>query len=397
NSAASQNSQTLHSGDIETNYSLEQAERVKRAADMVLRYVAATAETGILHTMPKMVLAVGEAEVERLRARYLMLRALFPAMRWLGARGVAQMEPEVGRPDGRLRQEPLAALALPASPCAVDFAALAYSFLRQAARYCRRFTLKLRCPVRQIERSDAAWRLQLDGAALYADCVAVCAGAYSLGFAHRLDLGQAFSLLPVAGSFFYAPRRVRGKVYTLQSERLPFAAVHADPDILWPDRMRLGPTALILPLLERRRWRSLFDYLRLIGWDATLLRTLAHLMRERELRRYALRNLLYEVPGLRTHAFVHEAAKILPGLRASELRPARGCGGLRPQLIDKRAQRLYFGPAWIGGEGISFQVTPSPGASSCLAQAVEEAGRITAYLGRGIRREALVTDLGTHA
>ena len=39
NSASTMNSQTLHFGDIETNYTFEKAKRVKRMADMVMKYL----------------------------------------------------------------------------------------------------------------------------------------------------------------------------------------------------------------------------------------------------------------------------------------------------------------------------------------------------------------------
>src|ERR1035437_8140840 len=39
NSASYNNSQTLHCGDIETNYSFEKAKCVKQMADMVMKYV----------------------------------------------------------------------------------------------------------------------------------------------------------------------------------------------------------------------------------------------------------------------------------------------------------------------------------------------------------------------
>ena len=39
NSASTKNSQTLHFGDIETNYSFEKAKSVKRMADMVMKYL----------------------------------------------------------------------------------------------------------------------------------------------------------------------------------------------------------------------------------------------------------------------------------------------------------------------------------------------------------------------
>ncbi len=38
NSKGTSNSQTIHCGDIETNYTLQKAKKVKRTADMVVKY-----------------------------------------------------------------------------------------------------------------------------------------------------------------------------------------------------------------------------------------------------------------------------------------------------------------------------------------------------------------------
>ena len=63
NSKATNNSQTIHCGDIETNYTLEKAVRVKRTAEMIVHYAdlldPATRERCVFRT-PKMVLGVGE-------------------------------------------------------------------------------------------------------------------------------------------------------------------------------------------------------------------------------------------------------------------------------------------------------------------------------------------------
>ncbi|MCS6786942.1 MAG: FAD-dependent oxidoreductase [Thiobacillaceae bacterium] len=394
NSAASQNSQTLHCGDLETNYTLDKAAEVRRAAGMVLRYVEVTGEGGILQRMPKMVLAVGEAEVELLRGRFEPLRTLFPDLRLLDTAGVAAVEPEVGRPGGRLRREPLMALARPPTPCAADFGALTVSLLRQAQHLHPRLDLRLNCRVQAIEPAPSAHRLRLPDGVIEARCVAVCAGAHSLAFAHALGHGRRYAILPVAGSFYHAPLKVRGKVYTVQDARLPFAAIHADPDITQPQRMRLGPTALAVPFLERRRWASVPQFLRMLRVNADVAATFAHVLGQPHLRRYALRNLLYELPLLGVRAFVREARKILPDLRVVELRYAHGHGGLRPQLLDLEARRLHFGPAKIAvADGLLFNITPSPGATSCLANAVEDAAGITAQLGRRLRQEEIERDL----
>ena len=63
NSNAHNNSQTLHCGDIETNYSLEKAAKVKVASDLTLRYIQRIAEDEKMsRCYGKMLLGVGEEE-----------------------------------------------------------------------------------------------------------------------------------------------------------------------------------------------------------------------------------------------------------------------------------------------------------------------------------------------
>lgn len=67
NTNARSNSQTLHCGDIETNYTLEKAIQVKRTANMLVRYAEQIDKNDFLFKYPKMILAVGEAECDRLQ------------------------------------------------------------------------------------------------------------------------------------------------------------------------------------------------------------------------------------------------------------------------------------------------------------------------------------------
>ncbi|MDA3909656.1 MAG: malate:quinone oxidoreductase, partial [Sulfurimonas sp.] len=61
---------------------------------------------------------------------------------------------------------------------------------------------------------------------------------------------------------------------------------------------------------------------------------------------------------------------------------AKGFGGVRPQILDKKNQKLMLGEASINtGEGIIFNMTPSPGATSCLGNAVRDVEAICEYLG----------------
>lgn len=69
NSSPKNNSQTLHFGDTETNYSLQHALPVREAGVMLANYVQARGERRLHRLTRRMVLAVGVDEVARLRRR----------------------------------------------------------------------------------------------------------------------------------------------------------------------------------------------------------------------------------------------------------------------------------------------------------------------------------------
>jgi malate dehydrogenase (quinone) len=395
NSNARANSQTLHCGDIETNYSLERAREVKTVASMVTRYAARDPEADrYLRVYPKMVLAVGEGEVAELTRRHEAFAGSFPYLELWDARRIAEVEPNVATMDGALRREPIAASGCLGEACAVDYGKLSESFVRRAQEQSVRSDLHLRTRVRRVAQRDGQFEVVTDHETFRAPAVAVCAGAHSLFLAHGMGYGLEYAILPVAGSFYYVTRPMSAKVYTLQNPKLPFAALHADPDLTRPDAARIGPTALVLPKLERYRPGTYLDFLRVLKPDRGVLDTFAGLLRDPEIRAYIGRNVLFEVPILRKRLFLRDARKIIPSLRLEELRFARGVGGVRPQVIDRRQGRLVLGEAVIDpGGGVVFNVTPSPGASTCLGTAYANARRLTAHLGRRLDEDRLVHEL----
>ena len=135
NSLSSNNSQTLHCGDIETNYTLDKALKVKRAASMLRNY--ATAQPDIDHIIfkfPKMVLAVGEVECEQMRERFKIFSPHYPDLKLLDKKTIAKIEPAVALKDGRLREDEVLALGSTDEYTAVNFEALSCSFVRQAEK-----------------------------------------------------------------------------------------------------------------------------------------------------------------------------------------------------------------------------------------------------------------------
>jgi len=229
-----------------------------------------------------------------------------------------------------------------------------------------------------------------------ADFVVVDAGAHSLYLAHRMGHGTNYGCLPMAGSFYVTTKKIlNGKVYMVQHPKLPFAALHGDPDILLDGFTRFGPTALALPKLERYHGNStVIDFIRTLRFDNNIAKIFKDLLVDKDIRNYVLRNFLFEVPYLNKRLFVKDARKIVPSLGLDEIEYAEGFGGVRPQVLDKTNQKLMLGEASINpGTGILFNMTPSPGATSCLGNAERDVKIVCDYLGKEFDQVAFNKDL----
>jgi len=393
NSHGRNNSQTLHCGDIETNYTLEKALQVQHSARMVERYAEAQPEREqLLYRYPKMALGVGEHECAELRERFERFSPHYPGMRLLEREPIAEVEPKLV--EGR--KEEIVALATQDETSAVDFNALARSFAAQAQQQGgERVELQLGAEVKQLRSTGDGYHLKTNNGELHADFVVVSAGGHSLLYAQRLGYGLEYSCLPIAGSFYYTPQVLNGKVYTVQNPKLPFAAIHGDPDIVEQGKTRFGPTALALPLLERHNIRTFTEYLEVLRPDMDVARVMMNLLGEREIRNYMLKNTLFEVPLIRKRLFLKDAQKIVPSLKLEDLTFAKGIGGVRPVLIDKPNRKLHLGEARIAPQdaGIIFNMTPSPGATSCLGNAENDLNLIAEYLHCNVRHDLLQTEL----
>ena len=392
NSLSSNNSQTLHCGDIETNYTLEKALKVQRAARMLANYCLSQPDREhLIYRYPKMVLGVGARECRLLRDRYETLSLHYPHLQLLEKKQIARIEPAVvSTRDGRLREDQVVALGSASEYCAVNFEALSRSFVRQAQAVSgKRVDVRYSETVRHITVADGRFLVETQDTGYQSRTLVVCAGGHSLKLAQDLGYGLHYSCLPVAGSYYFTPQILNGKVYTVQNDQLPFAAIHGDPDVLVPGKTRFGPTALILPILERYNYRTLPDFLRVLRFDRRVARVLWDLFRVRDIRNYMLKNVLFEVPLIRKLLFLRDVRKIVPGLRLRDLSFARRVGGIRPQLIDKRAGRLLMGEAKIDtGSGAIFNMTPSPGGTSCMENAEIDMRIIAQHLGACIDEQA---------
>lgn len=396
NSHGRNNSQTIHCGDIETNYTLDKARKVKSAAAMLVNFAKALPDSDqIIFKYPKMVLGIGEKQCRLLRERYQVFRDLFPEMKLLEKADIGAVEPNAVMVDGRMRPEPCVALAVLDDYSAVDYTRLAEAFVRESKSHTdKTLDFYFNTEVNDIVEKDGVFSIISEDQVIKARSVVVSAGGHSLLLAQKMGYGLDYSCLPVAGSFYFTPKKLNGKVYTVQNDKLPFAAIHGDPDVLIEGKTRFGPTALLLPLLERYNNKTFFDFLRVLRLDSRVLRVFWDLFKVKDIRGYIFKNFLYEVPVLRRWLFLKEARKIVPSLQFKDVTFAKGFGGVRPQLIDKKAGRLQLGEAKINpGNGIIFNMTPSPGGTSCLENAEIDMRFVAGRLGLPIDEQKLAVRL----
>jgi malate dehydrogenase (quinone) len=381
NSSPRMNSQTLHFGDIETNYTLDKAKKVKRYADMVMHYLeqekANKGDEALFIKVPKMVLAVGKDQVQTLHDRYPSFGQLFPNLKMIGKEEIGKMEPRIL--ECRNPEEELLALVTE-DGYTVDFRKLSHSFANNAKAINPDISIYLSTKVEKITRAGNNFLIKTDKGELEAEAVVVTAGSHSLIFAKSLGYGKTFSILSMAGSFYTGPKVLNGKVYTMQVPKLPFAAVHGDPEVHNENITRFGPTAKPIFFLERYNYSTFWEYWKTFGFSIKPILSIFKISSDRVIFNYLLKNVVYDFPWIGKRSFLREIKKIVPNVKLGEIKFARKVGGTRPQIINNTTRKLELGEAKILGEKIIFNITPSPGASTCLGNAFEDTSKLMEFL-----------------
>ena len=396
NSASYNNSQTLHFGDIETNYSIDKARSVKRMADMVMKYLESEKNLSegkkLFSRYSKMVLAVGSAQVQELKKRYPPFSELFPKLKMIEKEEIGKIEPRVleGRDPG---QEILALVT--EDGYTVDFKRLCHSFVDNALRKNPDLDIHLDTKLIKISKDEDLYTVLTNKGELKSSVVIIAAGGHSLMIAKSLGYGKNLAILSMAGSFYTAPKVLNGKVYTIQVPKLPFAAIHGDPEVHSEQITRFGPTAKPIFELERHNMSTFFEYWKTFGMGLSPILSLLKIVSDKILFNYIFINFLYDLPFIGKRLFIKEVRKIVPSLKLSELRYAKGIGGTRPQIVNNTTRKLEMGEAKLSGERIIFNITPSPGASTCLGNAYTDTSTIIEFLGNKYKfnKEAFEKDL----
>jgi len=340
----------------------------------------------------KMVLAVGTGQVQELKKRYPAFSELFPKLKMIEREEIGKIEPRVleGRDPG---QEILALVT--EDGYTVDFKRLCHSFVDNALRKNPDLEIHLNTKLIKISKSEDQFTVLTSKGEVRASVVVIAAGGHSLLIAKSLGYGKNLSVLSMAGSFYTAPKVLNGKVYTLQKAKLPFAAIHGDPEVHSEEITRFGPTAKPIFQLERYNWSTFFEYWKTFGLGIRPIMSLLNIIFDKVLFSYIVVNFLYDLPFIGKRLFIRQIRKIVPSLKLKELRYAKRIGGTRPQIVNNTTRKLEMGEAKLTGDRIIFNITPSPGASTCLGNAYSDTSMIIEFLHNKYKfnKEAFEKDL----
>ena len=394
------NSQTIHDGSIETNYTAQKAKKVKLAAQKVTNYALKhNLQNKVIFKTQKMAIGVGDAECEFMHKRHQEFLSVFPDLEWFDKQMIKEIEPSVilgsdGKSD---RPENVVGSGYREAWCAMDFEGLSKDFATRAQEKNPNNKVFLNFWVKDIKRNDEGYYLiSKSGKVITAKFVLVNAGSYSLVLAQSMGYGTDLGCLPIAGSFYFVPDLLKGKVYMVQNPKLPFAAVHGDPDISISGKTRIGPTAIAMPKLERsKHWYSGISFeLGKVDFHREVFGVLFNLLKDAEIRSYVFKNIVFELPYFGKRLFLKNAQKLIPSLKLDDIEYAEGYGKMRPQVVDRTQKQLELGEKKIiTNKGITFNMTPSPGATSCLQNAFVDTQEIVSYLQANFDKERFLRDL----
>jgi L-2-hydroxyglutarate oxidase len=298
----------------------------------------------------KLIVATSEVELGRLEE--LARRAAaneVPGTRLLSGDEIGDVEPHA---------RGIAALHSPGTGV-LDFGAVARALAEDVD--AGGGSVHLGCRVLGSDASGGRIQVRHADGAVTASAAIFCAGLWSDRLA--LDAGAPADprIVPFRGAYRrLRPERrhlVRGSVYPVPDPGLPFLGAHLTRGI--DGEVMIGPSALLAPArdayrLSRPRAR---DLAQILAWPGTW-----------RLARRHWRTGLAELRGAASRsAFAADAARLMPELRAADLR--RGPAGIRAQALGRDGRLVDDFVVHRTERAIHVRNAPSPAATSSLALA----------------------------
>jgi (S)-2-hydroxyglutarate dehydrogenase len=352
------NSGVLHSGLYYKPGSL----KARLAVSGIREMVAFCQEHAVPHEIcGKLVVAVNEAEVPRLRALYERGTANgLKGMRLLNREQMREIEPHVGG---------LEALAVPQEGI-VDYAKVSEGLQKEIEDKGGSVVLKAKVTALQLRNGE--WRVGTTAGDYTADYVINCAGLHCDRLSMLAGEKREVRIVPFRGEYYkIKPERqhlVRNLIYPVSDPQFPFLGVHFTR--LIHGGIEAGPNAVLALAREgdRKTDVKLGDV-----WDALTFSGLWRFLGKHkrmswdELRRSFSRRL-----------FCESLQKLVPELQEADLSP--GGAGVRAQAMSPDGNLLQDFCLLNRPQALHVLNAPSPAATAALTIGAEIANLVAREL-----------------
>lgn len=392
NSDFSKNSKTLHEGFAETNYSIDKMYRMKVAGKLFRNYLSKNdfekfnfKREEIFSYLSYFVLAI-ENEVKFLEEKYKRIVKAFPDVKLLNAKEIEKIEPALM--NGRSKGEKVEAL-YKKDGVSINFGKLSKIFIKEASKSKKKVSYRFNEEVLSLEERDDLYEIKTKKGKYLAKTVFVSSSANSFYLAKKMGYLENYSLVNIRGNYCMYPNVIKSKVYRVQIEKIPFVEIHADPNPFLKDTpVEFGPTAEFV--LSKDYYKDIeFSYiLDEVIKNPSFVRSLYGILKDEEIRKFLTKNVIYRIPIVGKSFFAKQAKKIIPKLKENLLIFRKG--GIRPQLIDNAQRKLILGEKLFVFNNLIFAITPSPGASASLLNAIEVTSLISKMLGKEIYLDSII-------
>ena len=352
------NSGVLHSGLYYKPGSL----KARLAVSGIREMVAFCQEHAVPHEIcGKLVVAVNEAEVPRLRALYERGTANgLEGMRLLNREQMREIEPHVGG---------LEALAVPQEGI-VDYAKVSEGLQKEIEDKGGSVVLKAKVTALQLRNGE--WRVGTIAGDYTADYVINCAGLHCDRLSMLAGEKREVRIVPFRGEYYKirpeSQHLVRNLIYPVPDPQFPFLGVHYTR--LIHGGIEAGPNAVLA--LSREGYRKTDIELGDV-WDALTFSGLWRFLGKHkrmswdELRRSFSRRL-----------FCESLQKLVPELREADLSP--GGAGVRAQAMSPDGNLLQDFCLLNRPQALHVLNAPSPAATAALTIGAEIANLVAREL-----------------
>ena len=352
------NSGVLHCGLYYKPGSL----KAKLAVDGIREMTRFAREHGVRHEIcGKIVLAVEESEVERLRDLHERGKQNgLQGLQWLNREQILEREPSASG---------VGALLVPEEGI-IDFRGVIDKFvelLRKQGNEVRtgvRVTGLLTKGSKQVVLTNAG--------EIEADFVVNCAGLYSDRVFEFTGEKPECKIVPFRGEYFKlkpaASQLVRPLIYPVPNPKLPFLGVHFTRMI--EGGAEAGPSAVLA--LSREGYKKT-DFSLRDTWESITYPGLARFM-----MRFPAATLHELMNSLSSKSFLSNLQRLVPSIRVDDIEP--GEAGVRAQAMNRKGELLMDFSFEDRPGQLHVLNAPSPGATASLAIGAHVASKVTARM-----------------